>query len=667
MLHHFGLALMSLLIAACAPAFSADAADVPEDKPTNSGILHLGGLWHWSSGQHEPSSEGVVHLDRLPRVRLRDMKQDDRMIWRRFRLPKTWAGRRVLLVYDVVGWEVSGIAGIWVNGKYVDVTLPKRGRGLGTFPQSGTDADASEVRWFREITSELDPGKENVVRVRVRRWPMQPNQGVWLLAPPSKEKVLFLLSDGLTATERRLATRYVRSVSEHYAVKAVQRSGTFSNPEALRGALLDAYTKDDISGAVLIGQFPLATEEIGEAKAITSYFEAFSLPQEAVKTFGNGYRKLDIWTAWIRKVPGHEETLADYLRKTNRYYTRRLPFPDRGLVQPDPRGHPYGGDQPVTNGVDHWDLLSRPADLTYFNAHGGTSHGGVGPHNTVAVQESLGVYPGGLIIRLYGCSAGNIARHDMTPGESFLFGRAVTQTVITHTRPEGGAFLSVPWYMFGDLMTVCPNLGTAYQLLYEFRGKYPYSLVLLGNPFVKVGHQFADPSGSVCGKVTAMGSDIPHVYVSAHIGDKSFGRVKVKPDATYELDCLPPATYDVSLHVNALESLKRRVRVGDQTVATENWELPRLWRVDGRLLGSKGEPVADSWVEIATKPTNEDFRSNDLHPVSVDVEGRFSIFGIKDQTFWVRGCVGKRGASPPVRVTVGKGSVASAVDLTLPQ
>ena len=279
----------------------------------------------------------------------------------------------------------------------------------------------------------------------------------------------------------------------------------------------------------------------------------------------------------------------------------------------------------------------------------------------------MDIYPAGLVIKLYGCSAGNIARDSMTPGESFLFGRAITQTVITHTKPQGGAFKSIPQYMFEDLFLICPNMGTAYQFMYDFRGSYAYSLILLGNPFVKIQKELAAPHGSVSGTVKLLPPSAKlRFYVSICQNGKSFGRVKTLPNSDYELQCLPPGDYEVSLHINALESIKKKVRVYADRTTRIDWDVPPLWQVEGYLLAMENDkPIEDSWIEIAETRKKDNFKAHDLFPIAVDTEGRFSIVGAGRQRLWVRGRVGKKNGSKSIRVDVRQGEQVDGIILKI--
>jgi len=466
------LLLLSVMMGT-ASAFGDDA----------SPVLRLSKGWTWQAGGSPPRVSGVVDLDALRAPELVPRKAGI-LLSCEFRIPEQWRGRPISLTYDAAAFANAGVRQIRLNNKPLRMALPvKRPEGIAAkSPANGN--------WFADVGTLCSTAAANRLTILCDRWPSQPNMGVWLYSPPERESVLFLVSDPPEAEVAALARSYAACVERTFPVKPILQTRSFARPEDVRRHLQEAYRTLGIGGAVLIGSFPLLTEE---GRAVPRFFES---PEPGAP---DQRQEMSFWTAYIRSAPGIDNSVARFLRKAIDYVEGRSLHPNTRMILPNP-----SGDTSFLagfSGADHFDLLARPSDFLFFTAHAGVAHGGCGPHNIVRNEEALNTYPGSLIVKLYGCSAGNVADPDLTPAEALLHGRSLTQVVLTHAMPQGGAVHAVPLGAYEELLRIAPHLGFAYRYYYDLRGRYPYSLIMLGNPFVKVGGIPHAPSGSVQGTV----------------------------------------------------------------------------------------------------------------------------------------------------------------------
>ena len=568
------------------------------------------------------------------------------------------------LTYDVRNLAPSVVEEIRVNGGLVPIALSRESTKSNSpiMPaqnQGGTSSPSAPL-WFCEVGSLLRIGDKNTISIRVRRWPVPPNTGAWLYAPPAREQILFLISTRLDPHTQSLARHYAVEVEKRFPIHALIREASPSSPAALRTYIRKVWHEEAIGGVVLIGDHALPTVPSPvEPKAWPRYCEALRKEGELPVKANPFHEEMDVWTAWIRTIPDKTNSVESVLRKALAYFQGKLCFPNTGIIAPDPDGNPFAVPH---CGLALYDLIWGQADLMYFNAHGGTSFHGQGPHNSVTPNESAEAYPGPLMLKLYGCSAGNIARPHLTPAEGFLVGRPVTQVVITHTTPQGGAFKNVAWRTYNDLLRVCPHAGIMYQYFYDMRLKNPYSLIMLGNPFVRVGSAAPAQSGSIEGTVKGCGADHDSaLYVTAQHNGKCYGRVRVSQDRRFRLRCLPPGEYDLELYINALEKMERRVEVrGNQTVEVD-WEIKGLKSVSGTVVLGNSTPAPDAWVELAGSPRKQEFSGNDLFGVPVGDQGQFSFFVLRINSLYVRGCLGKRTRTKAIHIEVPQAGLREVV------
>jgi hypothetical protein len=636
------------VFATAVPAFAAVHMN-------NSGVLHVTGEWKWCEAGKDLVAEGTLSNEPQPKGHRVKAVDCDRFVWQSFRVPKNWAGRPVWFTYDVCRFAASSVEEIRINGKPVPVSVPRsdtqKNRPVMPMAKPNGASLAQSPAWFCGVAPLLQYGEDNTVAIRIRRWPVTPNVGAWLFSPPLQEKVLFLLSEQLDPKTQRLATEYAAQVEKAFPVKSLIRRASPPSHEALRAYIRRIWVEEGVGGVVLIGEQALPTVQgDGELKAWPRYCETLQKETEATVRANPFHEEMDVWTAWIRSVPGTTDSVAAILKKAIDYYQGRLCFPNTGVIASDPNGNPFAIP---SCGLELYDLLWTPADFMYFNAHGGTSFDGLGPHNTVKPDESATIYPGSLMLKLYGCSAGNIARPTVTPAEGFLVGRPVTQVVITHTQPEGGAFKTVAWRTYNDLLRVCPHAGIMYQYFYDMRVGNPYSLIMLGNPFVRIGSATPAPSGSIQGLVKGCDSDRGSaLYVTAWRDSEGYGRTRVAQDRRFRLACIPPGNYEVTLHINALETISRKVQVQPNEVSKIDWDLTGVQSVSGSVLLGDGSIAKDAWVELAARPKKQEFADNDLFGIHVSPDGRFSFLVLRTDSLYVRACLGKRTRTPPLQVRI---------------
>jgi hypothetical protein len=192
-----------------------------------------------------------------------------------------------------------------------------------------------------------------------------------------------------------------------------------------------------------------------------------------------------------------------------------------------------------------------------------------------------------------------------------------------------------------------------YQYFYDMRRGNPYSLIMLGNPFVRLGSAAPAVSGTIEGLVKGCDADRgAALYVTARRAEQGYGRALVAEDRRFRLACLPPGDYEVVLHINALESVTRKVHVQPNQVAKVDWDLAGVRSVSGTVLLRDGSPAANSWIELAKRPEKQQFSENDVFGVRVQPNGRFSFLVLQVDSLYVRGCLGKRTRTPPIQVRI---------------
>jgi len=683
-----GFIIATCLLASVLPA--------QEERPTNGGVLRLVSGWHWcesdalrsdattvsmSLADLRAASKGLVGFFERPTR----PESCDRLVWKSFRAPTEWSGRPVWFTYDAQRLASANIAEVLINGQRLPIRLPKDDQTRDASAGSSTGESSHEVvSWFVDVRENLRFDRANVVAFRIRTWPVRANAGAWLYSPPRKERVLFLQSAGLSTRANEMIERYAEHVGRHFFVEPLRRTQSFQTANELREHLRQALSSDAISGAVLIGNHPVlgarfegqdGTEEDPEPKepkAQIRFYEELDMPffgpnEEGIidKSAAPECLSTEIWTSWIRVVPEREDLFEPFLKKILDFYEGRLHYPGRGLVIP------WGSEdwrKQVKTGLDHFDRFMRPSDFTIETAHGGTSHRGKGPLWQTPAELALTLYPGTVVFRLGGCSAGNICRPGITPGEAYILGRSVGQAVLTHTRPHGGAISSVPEDAYEELLRICPHLGPFYTYLFDVRAQnrdYHFSLIMLGNPFVSWQRDFSAPSARVAGRVVIESGEPAHgFYVSATRDGKPFGRVKTQPDGSYTLECLPPGRYEVRLHVNALEQTARTVVLAAQQTEVLDWRIGPLWRIEGTVRNRDGRPDKWGWAQMSAHNEPDEFERNDLFGIRTDQEGRFALVGARPLDFWLRGRVGKRDAGrTPLKFSMTPGQHRRDVEL----
>jgi len=310
----------------------------------------------------------------------------------------------------------------------------------------------------------------------------------------------------------------------------------------------------------------------------------------------------------------------------------------------------------------------RPADYTFVAAHGGRGQE-TGPHMSIGFNESLDFYPGGLVTQVCGCMAADLRRETVSAAETYLLGRSNAILVLSNAKSEGGAnpMQHVGWLQ--ELLAFCPHFGPVHSYLLDLRGRdWDYlntGFIMLGNPFVAWNKNLSAPSVTVTGKLVAAdaNADLHGFYVTATRDGKSRGRVKTDRLGHYRLACLPGGNYEIALHFNALQKRVRKiVSVPGDRVALD-FDVPQLWCVRGQVLDPNGQTNSRTWAEIASRPTRNDFAANDVFGIPNDENGRFTLRGIDELTFWLRGATGMKYRSEPQQITVRPGQSIADVQL----
>lgn len=620
----------------CFSDFSANAKGDENLPITQSGILRIFEGWDW---------EKVGNVTYTAECRVS--------------IPATWKNRPVYFMYDAAGLIKCRIKGVVVNDVELDCASPVS-EGLGFAPREGENAaNADGLIWWREVSDVLRPGEENRICLSSRHRDHNQVTKAWLYSPPLEERVLFLVSPDLESKDKKLVSSYVEHVRQAFNVKAIVKHESFSSPSKLRRYLTKIHREEGISGAVLIGDHPLKIEQEGEDKAVIQYYEALLEDEGRAANFTKHYLELDIWTAWIRCPDDYEKEFTGYLEKINRFYEKKECFPDAFRLVPAA----HGGHPGEFTGQRHYDTICQPADFTYFTAHGGIAHRHNGPHNILEIEESLATYPSGLIMKLYGCSSGNIARKEITPVESFLLGRSITQAIVSHTMPQGGAIRRMPKYMLPDLLRICSNLGTMHMFMYDLRCKYPYSEILIGNPFVKVGAGFSAPAGSLQGSIS--GFDFPaSVYVSISRKGDFMGRVKSASNGEFMFPCLPLGEYDVEVHFNAVDSEVHTVQIKSGEATRLRIDGSSLWRVECTVNHESTEQET-SWIEVSKTTLDADFTANDLFAIIPDAQGKFSVIGKNRTPIYIRGRLGKEKHSSLKKINPAAGQTIDPIKVKI--
>ncbi len=610
-------------------------------------VLRLTQWWKWQAKADTAKSPGDVDLnaasrpDQAPRT-------GKIVLSREFRVPEHWRGRAIWLTYDAPAFSNAGIRQIRLNDRPLRLAMSAKSPG-GIASQS-----ASHGNWFVDVASLCRDAEVNRLSIQCDRWPSQPNMGVWLYSPPERESVLFLMSAPPDRGVEALVRSYAECVERTFPVKAIVQTRTFARPEDVRWHLQEAHRTLGIGGAVLVGSFPLLTED---GRAVPRYFESPSqlAPEQR--------QEMCIWTSYIRPAPGIDGSIAGFLRKAIAYLQGRSLHPNTGAILPNARGNTQL--MAGFSGVDHFDSLAKPSDFLFYTAHAGVAHGGCGPHNIVTNEEAMNTYPGALIVKLYGCSAGNIASPGLTPAEALLHGRSLTQVVITHAMPQGGAVHAVPMGAYEELLRISPHMGFAYRYYYDLRGQYPYSLIMLGNPFVKVGGIPNAPSGSVQGTARVAGRiPVGGLYVSVTRGKEFWGRGKTQSDGRFELSCLPAGMYELNLHINAVEVRSRPVQVTALRPAQADWDLGQVWTLRVDLTTPADELSTPPWLEVAGSRNAKAFLECDL--LAARGNGTFQLIGTRPQALWIRARAGHKTSSTPMRIVPPKLGSTLAVSLDLP-
>ena len=478
-----------------------------------------------------------------------------------------------------------------------------------------------------------------------------------------------------------MISSYASHVKKHFAVEPILQTRSFETPESLRRHLQRCHAEEGIGGAVLIGKHPFPAFHANVPKRFGAtdggfprYYE--DLDAEFSDTDGDGVLDTaraqhnygaEIWTAWIRRHPGieGEKRFAAYFRKVIDYYEGRLYYPANQLLMVGNERVDGVGLRNANCGREMLDHLLRPSDYAEIGGHGYAD--GIhtsGPHGVVSIPDALNLYPGSLAMESMSCWLADIRTPGLTPAEAYVFGRGNTQCGIGNARKElWNDHVSRLLYGAAQWVRKCPNLTAMYTWRSDMRGTQQWDYynggdVLLGNPFVSLSHDFAARSQAVKGRVfLAASGPASGFYVEAARDGQSFGRFLTKPDGSYKLECLPVGTYKVRLHLNACEQLVQQATVGavpDSAIQLD-FRVDRTWRVSGQVRKAKGGLGRRGWVEMAERPEDKLFRSSDMIASRTDDQGRFEIIGLREGTFWIRGCCNGASASAPTKVEISEG------------
>ena len=686
---------------------------VGTEIPTNAGILRLARGWHlseyddvmslspgerWNVENLGPISEGVPDFDSLSSAPIAKKLKGDWIMWKAFEAPLDWHGKTVWFTYDTRRLTDTRLSEILLNGIPVPVRLSKPAEGYGNGSwREVTEPPENLTPLFADVGSHLLFDRPNIISFRIDRWPPDRNSGVWMYSTPDKERVLFLLTPDVSGIRRDMVEDYVSYVAHYFDVDPLIETASFRTAEEQRSYLINYYDNHNIAGAVFIGTFPrIAKYTPGLGGGCPRYYE--DLDAEFHDTGGARIDKVhipanyggEIWTSWIRLIPTKEHLFEWYLQKVLDYYEGRICFPDEPVVL----GWKDGvWDRYISpkRGLYCFDALTRPSDFIELCGHGGIGfvHG---PKIAVKGKDiTERIYPGPLMLRLGGCHTGLIGstteQTQLKNSERYLFGRCITQAVSANSRPGIKKMKpNVPGWVEA-LLETCPHFGIFHCWRTDMWGEHTASYsrtyeesgcILMGNPFVGLHRVPIAPWGSAAGRISttpnsprgsaAQTNQIEGFYVSVSQDGNWHGRVRTDANGQYQLDYLLPGKYDIELHLNALESLKNTVTIWVGQQSEVNWQLPKLWSVEGTVFDPDGNPNHVGWVEMAPTSKFKRMRANryDVFSVCPDEYGRFKLFGSESASFYLRSRIKFKTEvyrSESVNVTIKTGQFLTNVDL----
>jgi len=329
---------------------------------------------------------------------------------------------------------------------------------------------------------ELQKGKEasNPFFKKVKVEPItvenEPFRGNYLFTPyfafkdtSLEENVVILadisLKDSLDARLRV----YKTDVESRFPAHLIIHYGDWREPEEVREFLKTCYLDDSITGAVLVGDIPAPVFKASYGKFVASlYYE--DLEGSFVDSTGDGYLdhhfwgekgEPQIWVSWIRPPVDKIRNLKRFFNKCHMYYMERLIPPHRTLVWCD---NDFGGSALITGkvlasfygnenvetvgsrwiyapGEDYLKKLRKGYEVVEIFTHASSlfHQANKDPDRNIYSWRIREVPQGGLMVLIWGCSAGNFIEvsNEYSLPAAYLFGNSMSQCVLAVTRPMG--------------------------------------------------------------------------------------------------------------------------------------------------------------------------------------------------------------------------------------
>jgi hypothetical protein len=327
-----------------------------------------------------------------------------------------------------------------------------------------------ELREGREASNPLFK-KIKVKSVTVEN---KPFQGSYLFTPyfafkdtSLKENVALLADISLKDPLGMKLREYKTDVESHFPVRLKIYYGDWRQPEEVRKFLKTCYLEDSITGAVLVGDIPAPVFKASYGKFVASlYYE--DLEGSFVDSTGDGYLdhhfwgekgEPQIWVSWIRPPVDKIRNLKRFFNKCHMYYMERLIPPHRALVWCD---NDFGGSALITGkvlasfygnenvetvgsrwiyapGEDYLKKLRKGYEVVEIFTHASSlfHQANKDPDRNMYSWRIREVPQGGLMVLIWGCSAGNFIEvgDEYSLPAAYLFGNSMSQCVLAVTRP----------------------------------------------------------------------------------------------------------------------------------------------------------------------------------------------------------------------------------------
>ncbi len=397
-----------------------------------------------------------------------------------------------------------------------------------------------EIPGDYSLIIELQKGKEvsnplfKKVTVEPETLKNKPFLGAYLYTPyfaykdtSFEENVVILADISLKDSLDIKLREYKTDVESQFPAHLRIYYGEWREPEEVREFLKTCYTEDSITGAVLVGDIPTPMFKASYGKfPISLYYE--DLEGTFTDSTGDGYLdhhfwgkkgEPQIWVSWIRPPGDKIENLKRFFDKCHKYYIGQLVPPHRALVWCD---NDFSGSALITGkvlasfygnenvetigsrwlfapGEDYLKRLREGYEVVEIFTHASSlfHQTNKDPNRNIYSWRIREIPQGGLMIFIWGCSAGNFVEvgKEYSLPAAYLFGNSMSQCVLAVTRPMGTGDHEYIYTGFEKGMT----LGKSYleykkeaynrdQIHKIWTKEEPTTLIvsitLFGNPFI---------------------------------------------------------------------------------------------------------------------------------------------------------------------------------------